>query len=89
MDEKWKRKKETLALITASKYRCSAAQQGRTKSIILYRNPLAATILTMHDLGAQPQGGRKTRVPGDKPSKSDRDGQISTHMRTPGNNPES
>ena len=37
----------------------------------------------MHDLGAQRQGGRKTGVPGEKPSESDRDEQISAHMRTP------
>ena len=50
---------------------------------------LAATIRTMHDLGAQPQGGRKTGVPGEKPSESDRNGQISAHMRTPGVDPRS
>ena len=41
----------------------------------------------MRDLGAQRQGGRKTGVPGEKPSESDRDGQISAHMRTPGVDP--
>ena len=34
--------------------------------------PLAAAIRTMCDLGAQRQGGRKTGVPGEKPSESDR-----------------
>ena len=49
--------------------------------------PLAVSIRTMHDFEAQRQGGRKTGVPGEKPSESDRDGQISAHMRTLGVNP--
>ena len=69
------KRKERLTLISASKYRGSTAQR-------IYRHSW-----TMHDLGAQHQGGRKTGVPEEKPSDSDRDGQISAHMQTPGVDP--